>query len=211
MGTSLQKPIATKDLFCIPHLALGPQQCPTEELSSLSFKVFRQKLVSTSWRWLASRFHRSCSTTWFWIFTIGSPRGILRLFFLFLGTQCHMPDTWCLARKPVPLGKGVGHTVNKEHKKVPSVPPHTSTHTSPQWKNAGVWKQWEPMSHGGRQDNASPKRLCITMSGGADVRSWQTVTSGMTLSSGQSLALPWMTWVFSLTLVIQLFNIYKHI
>lgn len=142
---------------------------------------------------LASWSHRSCSTTWFWISTMGRLRGILRLFLLFLGTQCPMPDTWCLARKPVPLGKGVGHTVNKEHKKVPSVPPHTSAHTSPQWKNAGVWKQWEPMSHGGRQDNVSPKKLRLTMSRGADVHSWQTVTPGMTFSSGQSLALPWMT------------------
>lgn len=59
-----------------------------------------------------------------------------------------MPDTWSLARKPVPLGMGVGHIVNKEHKKVPSVPPHTSTHTSLWWKNGrgvktmGTYESW---------------------------------------------------------------------
>lgn len=61
---------------------------------------------------------------------MGRHRGILRLFFLLLGAQCPMPNTWSLARKPVPLGMGVGHTVNKEHKKVSSVPaPHTHQHT----------------------------------------------------------------------------------
>ena len=68
---------------------------------------------------------------------MGGQRGILRLFFLFLGTQCPLPDTWSLARKPVPLGLGVGPTVNKEHKKVPLVPtPNISAHIP----MAGKWQ-----------------------------------------------------------------------
>lgn len=121
------------------------------------------------------------------------------MFGLLLCIQCPMPDTWSLARKPVPLGMGVGHTVNKEPKKVPPVPaPHISTHPCG-GREAGVWKQWEPMSHGGKQDNVSPKRLPLAMSGVADVGSCQAVTPGVTLSSGQSFALPWMTWVFFLS------------
>lgn len=130
---------------------------------------------------------------------MGRQRGILRLFILLFGTQCPVPDTWSLARKPVPLGMGVGHPVNKEHRKfLRSLPPTSHTHPCG-GTVAGVWRQWEPMSHGGRQDNVSPKRLPLAMSGVADVGSCQAVTPGMTLSSGQLLALPWMTWVFFLS------------
>lgn len=77
-------------------------------------------------------------------------------------------------------------------------PPHQRTHPHG-GRVAGVWKQWEPMSHGGRQDNISPKRLPLAMSGVADVGSCQAVTPEMTFSSGQSLGLPWMTWIFFLS------------
>ena len=102
---------------------------------------------------------------------MGRQRGILRLFFLPLGARCPMCDTWSLARKPVPLGMGVGHTVNKEHKQVPLTRP-AHQHTHPQGgRMAGVQKQWEPVSHGGSRDNASSKQLPLALCRGACVGS----------------------------------------
>lgn len=117
METTPAKAYSYQRPLCVPHFAPGPQQCLTEELSSLLFKVLRRRVDVHFLEILASWSHRSCSTTWFWISTMGRQRSILRLFFLLLGTQCPVPDTWSLARKLVPLGMGVRHTVNKGHKK----------------------------------------------------------------------------------------------
>lgn len=130
----------------------------------------------------------------------GQAEGYFKIVFLLLGTQFPMPDTWSLARKPVPLGMGVGYA-EKQRAQDSSFwthPPHQHTHPHG-GRVAGVWKQWEPMSHGGRQDNSSPKRLPLATSGVVDVGSCQALTPGVTSSSGQLLDLPWMTCVFFLS------------
>lgn len=121
-----------------PPFAPKPPHCPSKTLNSLSFSILRQRVSVHSLEMLAvdlvgpAQTHYSEFPQW-------EGRGYFKIVF---SPSWHPvpPNTWSLARKPIPLRMGVGRAVNKEPEKVSSVPtPHISSHIAMvgEWQGDG--------------------------------------------------------------------------